>query len=91
MIFAIFRSCVRPEAQDEYLHWAARVGELARQTPGCISCTDIAAKDGERVTIAHFESEQALLAWSEHRDQVEAMRTARASFGVEYRVLVCSV
>lgn len=91
MIVTIFRFRVRPEAQDECARWAARVGELARQTTGCISCKDFAAADGERVTISEFESEQALRAWSTHRDHAEAMRKARASFCLEYRLLVCSV
>jgi heme-degrading monooxygenase HmoA len=91
MIVTIFRSRVRPEAEDEYARWAARIVELARHTPGCISCRDFAAADGERMTVAEFESEQALRAWSEHRDHAEAMRNARASFCLEYRLVVCSV
>jgi heme-degrading monooxygenase HmoA len=91
MVVIIFRFRVRPEAQDEYARWAARVGELARQTPGCISCKDFAAGDGERVTIAEFDSEQALRAWSEHRNYAEAMSKARASSFLEYRLLVCRV
>jgi heme-degrading monooxygenase HmoA len=91
MIVTIFRFRVRPEAEDECARWAARVGELALQTPGCVSFKDFVAADGERVTIAEFASEQALRAWSEHRDHGEAMTRARASFCLEYRLQVCSV
>jgi heme-degrading monooxygenase HmoA len=91
MIVTIFRFRVRPEAEDEYARWAARVRELAAQTPGCLSCTDFVAADGERVTIANFASERAQSAWSEHRDRAEAMARAVASFCVEYRLQVCSV
>jgi heme-degrading monooxygenase HmoA len=91
MILTVFRSRVRPGAQDEYARWATRIGELARQTPGFVSYKNFVADDGERVTLAQFETERSLRVWSEHREHVEAMRKARASFCIEYRIQVCAV
>ncbi len=91
MIVTVFRSRVKPEAQEEYARWAARMSELARQMPGYVSHKGFLAEDGERVTIVEFESEEALRAWSVHREHVEAKKKGRSSFYLEYRVQVCAV
>src|ERR1700693_934782 len=91
MVITVCRSRVRPEAQEEYARWAARMSELARQMPGYISHKGFVADDGERVTIVEFESEEAQRAWSLHPEHVEAKKKGRSSFYLEYRVQVCSV
>jgi len=91
MILTVFRSRVKPEAQEEYVRWATRMGELARQMPGYISHKGFVAEDGERVTIVEFESEQAQRAWSVYPEHVEAKKKGRASFYAEYRVQICTV
>lgn len=91
MIVTVFRSRVKPEAQEEYARWAARISELARQMPGYISHKGFVAEDGERVTIVEFESEEAQRAWSVNREHAEAKKKGRSSFYLEYRVQVCTV
>jgi len=91
MILTVFRSRVKPEAQEEYARWATRMSELAGQMPGYISHKGFVAEDGERVTIVEFESEQAQRAWSVHAEHVEAKKKGRASFYAEYRIQVCNV
>jgi heme-degrading monooxygenase HmoA len=91
MIVTVFRSRVKPEAQQEYAGWAARMSELARQMPGYISHKGFVAEDGERVTIVEFESEEAQRAWSTQREHVEAKKKGRSSFYSEYRIQICTV
>jgi len=91
MVVTVFRSRVRPDAQEEYARWAARMSELARQMPGYVSHKGFVAEDGERVTIVEFESEKAQRAWALHPEHVEAKRRGRASFYLEYRIQVCKV
>ena len=91
MVITVFRSRVKPEAEEEYARWAARMGELARQMPGYISHKGFVAEDGERVTIVEFKSEQAQRAWSMHPEHVEAKKKGRTRFYVEYRTQVCKV
>jgi len=91
MVITVFRSRVKPEAEEEYARWAARMGELARQMPGYISHTGFVAQDGERLTIVEFESEQAQRAWSVHPEHLEAKKKGRADFYAEYRIQVCKV
>ena len=91
MVVTVFRSRVKPEAEEEYARWAARMGELARRMPGYISHKGFVAADGERVTLVEFESEQAQRAWSMHPEHVEAKKKGRTHFYVEYRIQVCNV
>lgn len=91
MIVTVFRSRVKPEAQDEYKQWAMRMSEIARGMPGYISHKGFVADDGERVTIVEFESEEAQRAWAIHPQHVEAKKKGRADFYLEYRVQICTV
>jgi heme-degrading monooxygenase HmoA len=91
LVVTILRARVRLEAHDEYVRMAARIGELARQTPGYRSHKIFVADDGERVMIVEFESEQAQRAWSERREHLGAKMKARAEIYAEYRIQVCSV
>ncbi len=91
MIVTIFRSRLRPEAQEEYQQWAGRMSALARQMPGYVSHKGFVADDGERVTIVEFESEEAHRAWSAHPEHVEAKQKGRRDFYLEYRIQVCQV
>ena len=91
MIITVFRSRVKPEAQEEYARWAARMGALAREMPGYISHKGFIAEDGEKVTIVEFESEGTQQAWSLHAEHVEAKKKGRRDFYVDYRMQVCSV
>jgi heme-degrading monooxygenase HmoA len=91
MVITVFRSRLKPEAQEEYRHWATRMSELARQMPGYISHKGFVAEDGERVTIVEFESEESLRAWALHPEHVEAKKKGRTSFYLEYRIQICSL
>ncbi|HEY8100623.1 MAG TPA: antibiotic biosynthesis monooxygenase [Burkholderiaceae bacterium] len=90
MIVTIFRTRLKPEADQEYGHWVKRMSELAVTMPGYISHKGFAAQDGERVTIIEFESEEAMRAWSRHTEHVEAKKKGRTDFYAEYRVQICT-
>lgn len=91
MILTVFRSRVKPEAQEEYKRWAMRMSEIAKQMPGYISHKGFVADDGERVTIVEFQSEEAQRAWALHPEHLDAKKKGRADFYQEYRVLICNV
>jgi len=91
MIVAVFRSRLRPEAQDEYSAMARQMSDLARTIPGYISHKGFIAEDGERVTIVEFESEETLRDWRIHPDHVKAKKRGVESFFREYRVQICQV
>ena len=91
MIVTVFRSRVKPEMQQEYMPWVARMKALATTMPGFISHKAFTAEDGERVAIVEFESEEAQRAWRMHPEHIEAQKKGRKDFYLEYRVQVCSV
>jgi len=89
MVITVFRARVRPELQDEYGEWVARMRELAAKMPGFISHKGFRADDGERVSIVEFESEEAQRAWRMHPEHVAAQIKGREEFYEEYRIQVC--
>lgn len=91
MILTVFRSRVKPDAEEEYKSWATRLAETARRMPGYIAHKGFVAEDGERVTIVEFHSAEAQRAWSLHPEHVQAKKKGRADFYLEYRVIICSV
>ena len=91
MIVTVFRSRLNPDIQDEYMQVATRMSELAKAMPGYISHKTFVAQDGERCTIAEFDTEEHLRAWSIHTEHVEAKQQGRASSYSEYDIKVCTV
>lgn len=91
MVVTIFRSRLKPEAEAEYVEWAARMSALAANMPGYVSHKGFVAADGERVTIVEFASEEAQRAWRTHPDHVAAQTKGRRDFYAEYRLQVCRV
>jgi heme-degrading monooxygenase HmoA len=91
MILTVFRSRLRPGAQQEYGVMAARMSELAKSIPGYIAHKGFVAEDGERVTIVEFESEEALREWRVHPEHAKAKRRGIERFFGEYRVQICTL
>ncbi len=90
-MITVFRSRLRPEAQDEYEVWATHMSELAAGMPGHLSHKTFVAEDGERVTLAEFESEEARAPWSRQPEHVDAQTKGREDFYLEYRIQVCEL
>lgn len=91
MTVVIFRNRLRPEAQEAYGELAPQVAALAQQQPGFIAMKTFTAADGERVTIAQFESDDAVAAWRAHAEHREAQKRGRDEFYSEYHLQVCEV
>jgi heme-degrading monooxygenase HmoA len=91
MIVTVFRSRVRPGAQQEYLQWVGRIAALAKTMPGYISHKGFTAEDGERCTIVEFESEEAQRAWRMHPEHGQAQKKGRQEFYSAYSLQICSV
>ena len=91
MVIVLFRSRLRPEAGEEYHRTAQRMLELATSMPGFVSFKTFAAEDGERVSIAEYESEDAVRAWYTHPEHLKAQQRGRELFYEDYRIQVCTV
>ena len=91
MIVVVFRSRLAPEAGGDYETTGARMEELAVTMPGYIAHKEFVAEDGERLTLVEFESDEAIAAWRNHPEHVEAQRKGRSKFYSEFRLTVCKV
>jgi heme-degrading monooxygenase HmoA len=90
MVVVLFGTKMREDANlDEYRQRSRRMNELVRQIPGFISIKGFVADDGDEVSIARFESEDALDAWRSQPDHVETQHRAREAFYESYWVQVC--
>jgi heme-degrading monooxygenase HmoA len=90
MVVVLFGTKLRDNADlDEYRDRSRRMNELVRQIPGFISIKGFVAENGEEVSIARFESEDALDAWRFQPEHVETQRRAREALYESYWVQVC--
>jgi heme-degrading monooxygenase HmoA len=91
MIVTVFRSRLKPGAQEEYGPMAKQMSELAHSIAGYVSHKGFVADDGERVTIVEFESEEALREWRIHPDHAKAKKRGIESFFSDYKFQICRV
>ena len=91
MLVTVFRSRLKPENQQDYYAWAARMSALAKTMPGYISHKSFTAEDGERVTIVEFADEQSQRVWATNLQHVEAKKKGRTDFYTEYKLQICTV
>lgn len=87
----VFRSHLRPEAAEAYSPTAEAMERLARAQPGFLEVKTFTAPDGERVTLASFESDRAVRAWGAHPEHRAAQARGRAEFYASYRLEVCEL
>jgi heme-degrading monooxygenase HmoA len=91
MIVTIFRSRLRPDNLDAYHAVADEMAELVQAMPGLVSFKTFQAEDGERVTLAEFETEESQDAWRNHPRHRTAQKLGASDFYSQYRVQVCSL
>lgn len=91
MIVVILRTRLRPEAAEAYSVMARKLMPLAMSVPGYISHKSFVAEDGEKVTIAEYESEEAMRVWGRHPDHIEGKRAGAREFFSEYSAQVCEL
>lgn len=91
MVVTIFRSRLKPENQQEYYEWAARMSALAKTMPGYVSHKGFVAEDGERVTLVEFADEASQRIWATNLQHVEAKKKGRADFYTEYKLQICTI
>jgi len=91
MIVALFRSRIKDDANvEEYKNLSAEMVELVSSLPGFISYELWRGKDGAALTIANFESEEAVAAWRQEVAQRAAQERGREEFYQTYSVQVCT-
>ena len=91
MIVIVFRTRLREGIDVAALEaLGAEMAAIATAMPGFLSYKDYAAADGEFLTLAEFESEEALAAWREHPEHRAAQERGRREFFADYQIQVCA-
>ena len=92
MYAVIFKSTRTTNANELYDNWSEITERLVRQIPGFLdfySYRDLHTRSG--VTVAFFESEEALKLWRELPEHLEAQKLGRTDFYENYEVFVTKV
>ena len=90
MVVVLFGTNKRDDIDlEEYAARNERMYELVQQIPGFIDIKGYVSDDGERISIARFETEEALKEWRFQPEHVETQRRAREKYYDSYWVQVC--
>lgn len=91
MVIALLRTRLHPEAdRAAYEALGGRMFELVQTMPGFLGASE-STVDGETLGIIRFESLEALRAWREHPEHLEAQRRGKTNFYAAYTIEVCEV
>ncbi len=90
-IITVFRSRLRFDVPEDYGDLAVEMVRLAGEVDGFVEYKVFTAPDGERVSLAVFESAEAEGAWRDHAAHRDAQRRGREAFYERYDVSVCEV
>ena len=90
MVVVVFRAKIIEDIESTYYEKVAEMEAIATRMPGFISYKGFFAKDGERVSIHEWESEEALSAWRNHPSHKAIQEFGRNHFYEEYSLFVCS-
>ena len=86
----VFRSRLR-DVHEGYDEKADEMERAARAVPGFVDFKSFVADDGERVSIAVFDSAVSHAAWRDHADHRVAQLQGRDEWYAEYHIQVCEL
>lgn len=92
MLAVIFRSTRTVDDQDLYAEWSGRMSTAVRAIDGYhghFSFRDEVSRQG--VTVAYFESEDAIAQWRAVHEHVTAQALGRERFYEDYSVEVAQI
>ena len=87
----IFSSRRRGDAQDGYAEMSVRMVELVQAQPGFLGVESTRGADGFGITVAYFESEDAILAWRRNAEHTAARERGRAEWYDHFEIRVARV
>jgi heme-degrading monooxygenase HmoA len=89
VVLVVFGTRMRDDVDlEEYARHSRRMRELVREIPGFISIKGFVGEDGEEISIARFESDEAVKLWRSHPEHLLTQRRAREAFYASYWVQV---
>ena len=92
MIVVVFRNELRAGAAGPaYEALAEQMYGIVSKMPGFVSADSFTSPDGNETAIITFESEEALAAWRNNPEHLEAQRRGQEEFYASYHIQVCEV
>ena len=90
--FAVIFTSVRSPADPEgYAATAQRMLELARAQPGYLGIESARGDDGLGITVSYWASLEAIRAWREHAEHLQAQEQGRTQWYSRFALRVCRV
>lgn len=87
--YAVIFTNLLSEDTDGYHDMAFKMEELAKQQPGYLGLES--ARDELGVTISYWESLEAISAWKENLEHLEAQQKGRDRWYRWYKTRICKV
>lgn len=87
----VFSSRRRGGEGDGYAETAARMEALVREQPGFLGVESTRGADGFGITVAYFESEDAILAWRRNAEHTAARERGRAEWYDHFELRIAKV
>ena len=87
----VFRTTLRPEADEGLSELGMQMYLLAKDIPGFISYKDFASADGENLALVEFDSQENLSAWRHHPEHLAAQKVGKEKYFASYHIQVCKV
>jgi heme-degrading monooxygenase HmoA len=89
--YAVIFSAQRTEGDNGYAQTADRMVELVRQQPGFLGVEATGGPDGFGITVAYFDSENAIRNWKRNLEHAAAREKGRKAWYSHYEVRVAKV
>jgi len=87
----IFSSRRRAREEDGYDAMAGHLFALVQGQPGFLGAESVRGEGGFGITVAYFESEEAIAAWRRHAEHAPAREQGRTAWYEGYEIRVARV
>ena len=89
--WAVIFSSQRSAVEQGYADMGERMVELAQQQPGFLGMESTRGADGFGITVAYWESEDAIRAWRQHAEHTAAREQGRRDWYDHFELRVAKV
>jgi heme-degrading monooxygenase HmoA len=89
--YAVIFSSQRREGDHDYGATSARMVDLARQQPGFLGVESTRGEDGFGITVAYWDSLEAITAWRLHAEHTAARERGRGEWYRHFELRIARV
>jgi heme-degrading monooxygenase HmoA len=89
--YAVIFTSERTPGDAGYRAMSERMLELAAAQPGFLGVESVRDAEGVGITVSYWNSPEAIAAWKQHSEHLEAQRLGRTKWYSAFRLRVCRV